>query len=262
MSISISQGNRKLGDVPSFSLPAGKVSEGGSCLNASTCSGKFDPETGNGGCYAMTGTFNFGVVKAAYNRNMAAIVSDIKGTQEAIQSYISGKRKLSRFRFDVSGDTLTTDYRDMQINLANQNPDVKFLKYTKVYGFYKGLKGKIPANMSILFSWFIDTSRDQEKQIKRFIDYSQNKSGDAYPMAVTSLDAIETYKALRKLGRKPVLCPSQTMGKEVINCDKCNLCFDANAKGLDIVFQHHFRKSDEEAFKAKYHGEFKQLRML
>ncbi len=260
--ISISKGNRKLGEVPSFSLPAGKVADGGSCLNASTCSGKFNPETGNGGCYAMAGTFNFRVVKEAYNRNMHIIKNDIKQAYDGIQAYIGTKKKIDRFRFDVSGDTLTTEYRDMQIELAANNPHVKFLKYTKVYGFYKGLKGKIPANMSVLFSWFIDTSRDQEKQIKRFMDYSQNKSGDSYPMAVTSLDAIETYKALRKLGRKPVLCPSQTMGKEIVNCDKCNLCFEANTRGIDIVFQHHFRKSDEEAFKAKYHGEFKQLRML
>jgi hypothetical protein len=222
MSISISKGNRKLGEVPSFSLPAGKTSEGGSCLNASTCSGKFNPDTGNGGCYAMTGTFNFNVVKAAYNRNMDIIKNDIKQAYDGIQAYISKKKKVDRFRFDVSGDTLTTEYRDMQIDLAVNNPSVKFLKYTKVYGFYKGLKNKIPTNMSVLFSWFIDTSRDQEKQIQRFMDYSQNKAGDAYPMAVTSLDAIETYKVLRKLGRKPVLCPSQTMGKEVVNCDRCN----------------------------------------
>jgi hypothetical protein len=253
--ISISKGNTKMGDVPSFSLPAGHVAEGGSCWNASTCAGKFNPLTGKGGCYAQKHPFLFPEVKAAYKRNFDAVTSDPDNAKAQLVEYMSKKKRLTRFRFDVSGDTITKEYRDIQIDIARQFTTVKFVKYTKVYGFYIG--HDIPKNLSVLFSWFVDNSRDQETQLKRFVRQSYG-----FPMAITSIDAIETFKRLRAIGRKPALCPSQTMGKDVINCDRCNLCFDANAKGIDIVFQHHAKASDEENFKARYHGEFKQLRMV
>jgi len=134
--VTISEGNSKMGVIPSISLPA-----------IVTCNSKA-PCT-KGGCYALNGAFQYPSVQGAYAKNLNTFKSSPKDYFNAIDAWLH-IRKPSIFRFHVSGDIPNKRYLTEMMKIAAYNPEIKFLAFTKKYALLKGIS--VPKNLSIVAS--------------------------------------------------------------------------------------------------------------
>lgn len=136
--ISISPGNRKMGAIPSVSLPPIIT-----CPKSCPCAAK---------CYAAKLCRIYPSVKRAYQNNL-----DILNNNELEYWYqVKQAAKTTKyFRFHVSGDIPNYPYFEMMVLLAAVLPDTRFLAFTKQYTIvneYLNKYHKIPPNLKIIFS--------------------------------------------------------------------------------------------------------------
>lgn len=136
--VSISHGNRKMGEIPSVSLPPVVT-----CAKGCKCAKK---------CYAAKLCRIYPSVKSAYDRNLEILNSD----WDSYWLQVRAAACVSRFfRFHVSGDILNAQYLDEMISTAKALPNTDFLAFTKQYHLvneYVSNVGSIPENLHILFS--------------------------------------------------------------------------------------------------------------
>lgn len=134
--IHVSEGNTKLGKVPSISLPP-----------ILTCS-KDAPCT-KGECYMIPLLKLRPRVKKAYEANYESYLRNSEEYFTALNYwlYINNPRL---FRFHVGGDIPDQQYLDNIINIASINKSIKFLVFTKKY--YLEYPKRITSNLSIVFS--------------------------------------------------------------------------------------------------------------
>lgn len=138
--VSISNGNSKMGKIPSVSLPPITT-----CPKGAPCAKK---------CYARRLYNRYPSVKSAYDTNLA--IFEQMPNQYFYQ--IDQALKMSRFfRFHVSGDIPTYGYFCQMVELANNNPHCEILAFTKQYEIVNTyLKNLIlpylPPNLHIIFS--------------------------------------------------------------------------------------------------------------
>lgn len=135
--VSISQGNAKMGAIPSVSLPPIVT-----CKNCATCAKK---------CYAAKLCRIYPSVKKAYENNLSILKED----RNAYFQQIKASAMLTKyFRFHVSGDIIDTDYLDRMCKLARELKETRFLAFTKNYEdvneYFKNHKK--PANLKLIFS--------------------------------------------------------------------------------------------------------------
>lgn len=135
--VSISPGNKKMGFIPSVSLPPVIT-----CASCCKCAEK---------CYAAKLCRLRPTVKAAYDRNLRILKNDIDGYFIQVKAAAMTSRY---FRFHVSGDIPDMNYLDRMIKLAEELPGTAFLAFTKQYNFVNNFLqyAKIPANLKIIFS--------------------------------------------------------------------------------------------------------------
>lgn len=137
-SVKISNGNAKMGSIPSVSLPAGIT-----CRKDCECIKK---------CYAHKLEKMRPSVRNAYQHNFDLL-------QEQPDTYwreVEASIMMSRFfRFHVSGDIPDSVYFAHMIDIADRNQHCEILCFTKKYDIvndYLNLGGKIPENLHIVFS--------------------------------------------------------------------------------------------------------------
>lgn len=135
--ISISNGNRKMGAVPSVSLPPVIT-----CASGCKCAEK---------CYAAKLCRFRSTVRAAYQRNFDALKADMGGYFAQVKAAAVVTRF---FRFHVSGDIPDLNYLDRMVKLAEELPGTKFLAFTKRYRLVNNFLqwSQLPANLQIVFS--------------------------------------------------------------------------------------------------------------
>lgn len=136
--VSISKGNKKLGAIPSVSLPACTT-----CNPSAPCFKK---------CYAAKIMRLYKTVDAAYNRNFEILISNPSRYWEDVRKAAATARF---FRFHVSGDIPDALYLYDMILTAQQLPHTSFLAFTKQYDIvndYLNNGGKIPENLQLIFS--------------------------------------------------------------------------------------------------------------
>ena len=136
--ISISPGNRKMGLIPSVSLPPVIT-----CAYGCKCANK---------CYAAKLCRIYPTVRAAYERNLEILMEDPDCYWAQLGAILQKSRY---FRLHVSGDFLDSDYLRNVAHLARQNPDCQILAFTKQYDMVNDhleVYGSIPANLHIIFS--------------------------------------------------------------------------------------------------------------
>ena len=137
--LSISPGNRKMGAIPSVSLPP-----------VVTCA-KNVPCTKT--CYACKMCRIHPSVKAAYDRNMEIMRSDWIGYWSQINDTLKANRY---FRFHVSGDIPNDSYFAEMVNAARNNSHCEILAFTKQYDIVNAWLdsngGQLPANLHVVFS--------------------------------------------------------------------------------------------------------------
>lgn len=136
----ISEGNSKMGNVPSFNLTPGRTCTAEACK---TCLKE--------GCYAIKLYKLRPSVRKCYDRNTAAVLNDLEGFKASINSFLK-TYKPRIFRIHSSGDFVTEDYFLAWLDIAKSNKDVVFLAFTKCYAMIKAHRNEIPENMRIIFS--------------------------------------------------------------------------------------------------------------
>lgn len=97
--IKISDGNSKMGVVPSFSLPAGV-----------TCSPEACRTCYKDGCYARKIERIRPNVHAAYMRNLQLCKENLQFVEQYFMCYFGGLNAPRVFRLHVSGDFFSTEY--------------------------------------------------------------------------------------------------------------------------------------------------------
>jgi hypothetical protein len=136
--VSISNGNAKMGAIPSVSLPPVTT-----CAPGCACAGK---------CYAAKLCRLRPSVRAAYERNLEALNDD----WPAYWAQVRAAAMCTRFfRFHVSGDIPNAAYFKEMVITARQNPGTEFLAFTKRYDIvnnYLDAFGSLPANLHTIFS--------------------------------------------------------------------------------------------------------------
>lgn len=164
MKICISHNNSKLGtEIPSVSMPVGVT-----CRHDAPCFAK---------CYARKGHFNCKTVKEAYAGNLEAYKAD----PQFFFRYIGAMTRMSRFfRWHASGDIVDAQYLAGMVNVALQNPETKYLCFTKKFDIvnaYIDAGGTIPANLAIVFSgWNKEFHVDNPHNFP--VTYVRFKKGD------------------------------------------------------------------------------------
>ncbi len=136
--ISISKGNRKMGEIKSVSLPPIIT-----CAENCTCAKK---------CYAAKMCRLYKNVKASYNRNLEILNNNPVSYWEQVSDSLSVSRF---FRFHVSGDIPTYNYLLDMINVVKNNPHCDVLVFTKRYSFInKAIDNGVefPSNLHIILS--------------------------------------------------------------------------------------------------------------
>lgn len=138
MKITISKGNRKMGEIKSISLPPIIT-----CAENCTCAKK---------CYAAKMCRIYKNVKESYNRNLDILQNNRDEYWKQVDDALCTSRF---FRFHVSGDIPTYEYLIDMINAVKNNPHCDALVFTKRYHFInKAINDgvEIPNNLHILFS--------------------------------------------------------------------------------------------------------------
>lgn len=137
LKVSISSGNRKLGAIPSVSLPPIIT-----CTNCETCAKK---------CYAAKLCRIYKRTREAYNRNFEILIKDRDSyfTQVTAAAMVSGF-----FRWHVSGDIVDMDYLARMCATARKCKNTRFLAFTKNYQVVNEYLNnhKKPANLQLIFS--------------------------------------------------------------------------------------------------------------
>lgn len=135
--ISISNGNSKMGGIPSVSLPAVKTCRKCECHKK---------------CYAKKLERLRPAVRNAYQRNLDVLTSDPDTYWREVEASIMMSRF---FRFHVSGDIPDASYFDKMVEMAARNHHCQILCFTKKYEIVNGYIGGnscLPANLHVLFS--------------------------------------------------------------------------------------------------------------
>ena len=138
MDIKISNGNAKLGKIPSVSLPSGIT-----CRGDCECREK---------CYAKKIERLRKTVRAAYQTNYDLLMKNPDTYWREVEASIMMSRF---FRFHVSVDIPDCVYFAHMIHIADRNRHCEILCFTKKFDIvnsYLDVGGKIPENLHIIFS--------------------------------------------------------------------------------------------------------------
>ena len=206
--ITISKGNRKMGNIPSFSVYPLK-----------TCTKEACYSCGKNGCYAVKLARIYKNVADSWMENTMAVVYDIQRVYHEIYAYIK-KHNCEYFRYDVAGDFFSELYFKMTCELASDFPATRFLAFTKQYDVilnYIAGNGPIPANFSLIVSAPWD--KQEAETNKAFITLSR-----MFPVAYTFKDVFE-------FDGNTMLCPG--------NCIECTECFYLRDIGFNVAFKKH-----------------------
>ena len=151
-------------DVYNFGIPAFKSETGlKTCPMAGVCAT---------GCYARSGTYNFGNVKNAYEERLKLTQSELfipRLINEVQSKYLKSLSKGNQciIRIHDSGDFYSKDYAMSWIEIVEANPNVRFYAYTKMVSLFESLADENfrPKNLRIIYSFgglqdsLIDTNR-------------------------------------------------------------------------------------------------------
>lgn len=138
MNVKISQGNAKLGAIPSVSLPAGLT-----CRSDCECGKK---------CYAKRLERRRPSVREAYKHNYELLQNDPATYWRETEASIMMSRF---FRFHVSGDIPDVYYFNHMLEIAKRNPHCEILCFTKKYDIvnsFLAVGTVIPQNLHIIYS--------------------------------------------------------------------------------------------------------------
>ena len=183
--ISISQSNIKMGNIPSVSLPAEKT-----CGNY-PCKAK---------CYARKLERLRPAVRNAYENNLHILQTE----PDTYWREVEGAIMLSRFfRFHVSGDIPDQNYLLHMKQIAERNPHCELLCFTKQYqlvneliGNLRAVGSSLPHNLHLILSAWPGLPMDNPYSLPEahviFKDGTTTARPDAFPCSGNCADCART----------------------------------------------------------------------
>ena len=141
--LNISRGNKKMGAIPSFSLPAGKTC---SALACKTCY-KQD-------CYGKAMEMRLPAVRNSYAQNLENLQRDLEGCRAFLNWYFDGPNAPRLFRIHVVGDFYSYEYFIMWLDVIRRHPDTHFIAFTKQFDVIMThvLVLGLPVNLTLIAS--------------------------------------------------------------------------------------------------------------
>lgn len=158
--ISLSNGNSKMGGIPSVSLPAVKT------CRVCDCHSK---------CYAKKLERLRPTVRKAYQRNLDILTSDPETYWREVEASIVMSRF---FRFHVSGDIPDAAYFEKMVEIAERNQHCQILCFTKKYEIindYISDCWALPDNLHVIFSAWDNLNMDNRYELP--VAYVRYKDG-------------------------------------------------------------------------------------
>lgn len=137
--VNISTNNRKMGCIPSFSLPPIRTCSPEACAH---CGKK---------CYALKHIYKlYPESRKAWDENERAINEDLAGVERVLNGFFNSLTAPRLFRIHVGGDFFSREYFKMWVRVAQSHPDTKFLAFTK---FFANINADIlPENFALICS--------------------------------------------------------------------------------------------------------------
>ena len=162
--ICITHNNSKLGgEIPSVSMPVGVT-----CRHDAPCFKK---------CYARKGNMARATAKNAYATNYEIYKND----PSFFFHYISIMTRFNRyFRWHAAGDIVDDEYFAGMVKVATENPETKYLAFTKKFDIvnrYLDAGNALPENLRIVFSGW-DKAFKVDNPHNLPIAYIKLKQGD------------------------------------------------------------------------------------
>lgn len=214
MKISVSAGTSKTGDIPSFNLPPIE-----SCPNHATCA-SFKHKGKKWSCYAIRSFNQYPDVKRAWSRNFAMCLKSIAQVEWQLANHFR-RSVVGYFRIHSSGDFYSKEYLDMWIRIARKFPEINFLAYTKMYGYFKDLV--LPDNFTVFASFMPQITFDAALKVANYY-----KLPLAYAYGLNVEDVPDT-------NHKMITCPDQVVKAkhpkiDRLTCAGCKLCWRWSTK--------------------------------
>ncbi len=143
MKISLSVGNGKIGmrNIKAFSFSP-----------IIFCDKRFPCTKGD--CYILhrgSSYVNFPNVRECWDRQSQNYIQDPERFCKAFLEEVSRKR-VEFFRYFVSGDCPDFLFAETMVRTARENPNMKFLAFTKKYDIFLPFRKEIPENLVVRFS--------------------------------------------------------------------------------------------------------------
>jgi hypothetical protein len=163
--------NRRLKQIGvwNWTLPAfaGRMADGrtyNTCPSAGICRDL---------CYARVGTYRFPAVKAKHEANLAFVLDDLAGWQQAMLAELAAPRFTGAWvRIHDSGDFFSEEYLAAWLRICRARPETQFYCYTKEIRRFRTLvEPDPPPNLRWTFSYggtqdhLIDPTRDRVSDV-------------------------------------------------------------------------------------------------
>ena len=117
----ISDGNRKLGTIPSFNLPPIQACSPDACK---TCGHD---------CYAMKSWRQYPSVRGAYSENLELVKTHLHELEDTLNWFFDSPSAPRFFRIHTSGDLISLEYSLMWYRVILTHPQTKFLIFSKYW---------------------------------------------------------------------------------------------------------------------------------
>jgi hypothetical protein len=178
-----------------FSIPAGNDKKSGkiTCPFAGSCFKL---------CYAKKGNYNFGNVQRSLTNRYE--LSKQENFVELVTNELAKVKKDKQIyiRIHDSGDFYSPSYFQKWLQIAKNNPSVRFYAYTKSHSFIRGID--LPENLDLIYSLGStkDELIDQEKERHSKIFYSAEEMESFGYSDASYLDILATkwHTANHKIG--------------------------------------------------------------
>jgi hypothetical protein len=153
-------------------LPSGKTYN--NCPSAGVCRRV---------CYALNGTYRFPKVKAKHQANLAFVLEDIGGWEDAMSAELSAPKFHGTFvRIHDAGDFFSDGYTLAWLRIIRGHPDVTFYAYTKEVRRFRNL---VEPNPPPNFLWVYSLGGTQDGDL----DLSRDRVADVFPDEQSIADA-------------------------------------------------------------------------
>lgn len=136
MELHLSEGNAKIGNVVSVSLPPVV-----SCVPGIPCRKQ---------CYALKAWRQYPLTRRAWNENLQLAMNDLDYFEKELIANLRRRTSKRYFRWHVSGDIPFPAYVSMMIRVAIALPEWHFVCMTKRYSWVEGRD--FPENLTVICS--------------------------------------------------------------------------------------------------------------